>query len=103
MLDEAKERKAAESALSSLDVGSKIMLSSLSRDEVYISGWLARARRREAGEVCERCLKPASDTIHGPHSECWGCDEPKAHHRFGSHLPPLEHDASRAGQDREGA
>lgn len=49
---------------------------------------LAASRREaKAPPVCERCMKPARDEIHGPVETCrengrGGCDEPQGHHAF---------------------
>jgi len=111
--DESEVVKAAKAYRDAVDAefygrGKRTQTEQKSAESLWLTKRIAlfdALARLDAGDVgkCRRCLKPASDTIHGPHSACWDCDEPKAHHRFNSHLPPLEHDASRAGQDGEGA
>jgi len=59
--------------------------------------------------LCERCLKPARDEIHGPVETCrengrGGCNEPKAHHAFQparTAPAPLAFDAALAALDVE--
>ena len=59
--------------------------------------------------ICERCLKPARDEIHGPVETCrengrGGCNEPKAHHAFRparTAPAPLAFDAAIAALDVE--